>query len=183
MSRAWRVLVLLLVPLLTIMFALSSTSFGSRAKPISQSDRSGSSAIVREVMAVNGPEGWTSECGFDYCSSGRIAYVVAQSNGLRPRNVVVTVTLDLKTTGRDAAVVGAALHPLGSSKLRMKPGNHIVRSPLRSTSTLVWVASDVPTASSYAVEVWVEVRDSKHDNDDFVSATGRRVVTVVDLTE
>jgi len=183
MSRASRIFVLLLATLLTIVFFISVASSGAEPGATSQGDRIESPGILRTVKAVRRP--WVSECDYDYCGFPLIEHVEVQSNGFRPRNVVVTVTLDVKTTGRDAASFTAALHPVGTVNrpFPMRPVNHIIRSPLRSTSTLVWVAKDVPAAETYTVDIAVDVRLSRHDNDDLARATGRRIVTVVDLSE
>jgi hypothetical protein len=74
--------------------------------------------------------------------------------------VLLTLTLDFKTTAGDWGLIDAGIRPAGKHPGEaMRPGSFRVASPIRNSTTLTWVKKHLDPGRTYVIEVSARARD------------------------
>lgn len=124
-----------------------------------------SAAGASKVFARSLSDPWVAIRGSDFegivsVASGRV-HTPSRGHG----RVVLTLTLDFRSSQGDWGLVSSDIRRAGSSRRRvMRPGGFRVASSSRTTTTLSWVKKDLARGADYVVEVSVRARDGDGDS-------------------
>ena len=127
---------------------------------------------------------WGSECGSDFCNLKvvHIAHIPEAALG-DGADVVVQVTLDLKTTPGSYALIDARLDRAQLVVVPMRPARFRVTAPQRTTTTLRWVRHDVmPTEGGFDVDLMALPRHGDVPSGQTIRATGEKLTVHVSVT-
>jgi hypothetical protein len=128
--------------------------------------------------------GWSSECGSDYCGIVVLPLVRIPAERIPDgADVLVQVTLDIKTSKGASAIIHAGLFGPEQGPVPLRPSGFPVVSPKRSTVTLQWSARDVKASpEGYTVELSPTPRFAKGRSPDEIRVTGRKATVHVVVT-
>lgn len=116
---------------------------------------------------------WTADKGSDFeaivsLASGRLHTPISGQG-----RVILSVTLDYRSSQGDWGLVSAGIRRAGSRRgTAMRPGGFRVASSNRTTTTLTWVKKGLVHGSDYIVELSVRARDG--DGDATATVVGRK---------
>lgn len=105
------------------------------------SDSTGVSRVERLITT-----GWGSHCDFDFCAINVVPIPYTTPTAVDAVDVTVTITLDYRTKGADAARAGLTLNDGTPPDERIRPAYPLRPAPIRTTTTLTWQKKDVPAA-------------------------------------
>jgi hypothetical protein len=103
--------------------------------------------LLRVVKSVHyGP---SSSCGGDTCSEGVVRPLVVTTPAAVTVNATVTLTVQYRTTPRDAAKIGMVYAAGEGRRTDLRPGPFSLAPSVRGTSTtLTWSAAALPGAGA-----------------------------------
>ena len=157
---------------------LVSSALSAQAPTVSAA----TSWSVDKVVHPNG--GWSSECGSDYCGIQivQLAHIPARVLS-DTSDVVVQVTMDVRTTPGSDALVSVGLHRAAGAEA-MHPKSFPVSAPQRTTTTLRWVRHDVGAPANGGYDVWLDAaprrRGASYNKE--ISTTGKKLTVHVSVT-
>ena len=169
-----------------VTFALLASVLVSAALSAQAPTASPTSWSVDKVVRPGPPDAgnrWGSECVSDGCDMQivHLAHIPESALG-DGADVVVQVTLDLKTTPGSYALIVAALVP-EQGLLSMRPEGFPVAAPQRTTTTLRWIRHNVmPADGGYDVELEALPRHGDVPSGQTIRATGEKLTVHVSVT-
>jgi hypothetical protein len=103
---------------------------------------------------------WEAVKGSDFEGVPLIANGTVTVPSTGQGRVLLTLTLDFKTTTGDWGLIDAGIRPSGTRPGEaMRPGSFRVASPRRTSTTLTWVKKQLEPGTTYVVEVGARARD------------------------
>lgn len=120
---------------------------------------------------------WTAGCGSDYCAIQELFSVSVKAPDVETVDIVVTVTMDYRTTPGDYVVVDSVYG--GGPRETLRPRGFRLASSDRTTTTLTWSRRNVPAAGArYSFASTVNPRTVTGSG---VHASGRKLTLVIDM--
>lgn len=138
--------------------------------------------VVRVERAI--VNAWHFGCHGDACQGGPSPFEpisVTSPASETTVDVVVSVTMDYETTPGDFGLVRMRYRQSGSPAVDMRPGDFVLDSGGRfTTTTLSWIAKDVP-ASGAEYEFRLLALPRLDSGDDHFHFRGRRFTVVIEM--
>jgi hypothetical protein len=167
---------------LGVTFALLTSVLVSSALSAQTASVTPASWSVDKVVDTHG--GWGSHCYSDGCDMEilQLAHIPEAALG-EGADVVVQVTLDLKTTMGSYALIDVDLDPAAVGLLSMRPSSFPVSAPERTTTTLRYVRHNVePAEGGYDVQLEALLRGYSDLGSKTVRASGEKMTVHVSVT-
>ncbi len=151
--------------------------------PLALAGGGGSSTGVSRVEQTF-VRAWSYGCQLDACTGGPRPFppIEVATPGTTPEvDVVVTVTMEHKTTAGDYGLVRMRYVPTSGPPVAMAPGDfRLDTSGDRTTTTLTWITRDLTAGGNqYSFELFALPRSGNGDGS--FSFSGRRFALVIEM--
>ena len=133
----------------------------SVAIPVLSLSRRAATSETPLIRATQRTGSWSYLCGGDSCvSSILVPLDVTTPSGTTSFDVVVTLTLDYRTSAKDIGLVEMRYRTVGGPHGPMPPKTYPLTSRSRTTTTLTWTLNDLPgDGATYRFTPGIEVED------------------------
>lgn len=133
----------------------------SVAIPVWSASRRTATSETPLIRATQRTGPWSFGCGSDTCVSSVLDPLdVTTPSGATSFDVVVTLTLDYRTSAKDIGLVQLRYRTVGGPHGTMPPRAYPLTSTSRTTTTLTWTLNDLPgNGATYRFTPRIEVED------------------------
>lgn len=133
----------------------------SVAIPVLSASRRTATSETPLIRATQRTGPWSFACGGDTCVSSVLDPLnVTTPSGATSFDVVVTLTLDYRTSAKDIGLVEMRYRTLGGPHGAMPPKTYPLTSTSRTTTTLTWTLNDLPgNGATYRFTPRIEIED------------------------
>lgn len=145
-----------------VVFAVGVAAIAvTAAFPVWSAGRATPSSNIAVVRAMQRSGPWTFACGGDTCVATVLDRLIVETPlGVDGLGVVVTLTLDYRTSPRDIGLVRLRFRTAGGLSGFLRPRTYPLTSKTRTSTTLTWSAHDLPgDGASYVFTPVFEVEE------------------------
>lgn len=152
----------------------------SAAIPVLSLGRRTATSETPLIRATQRTGSWSFSCGGDTCVASVLDPLnVTTPSGASSFDVVVTLTLDYRTSAKDIGLVQMRYKTVGGPRGAMPPKTYPLTSRSRTTTTLIWTLNDLPgNGATYRFTPRIEIEDRGRYG---YSIEGGHLVTVAEL--